>query len=89
MTPNLIATCEKARSGWPCDAELEKLRDNFVQAATPEEKKAAAEAVQIYAMKVVTHIPLGEWYGVSAIRDNITVPSPPPPITVFWGVSKK
>jgi peptide/nickel transport system substrate-binding protein len=89
MTPNLIATCEKARSGWPCDAELEKLRDNFVQAGTPAEKKAAADAVQTYAMKVVTHIPLGEWYAVSAIRDTIGVPSPPPPITVFWGVTKK
>ena len=21
MTPNLVATCEKARAGWPCDAE--------------------------------------------------------------------
>jgi peptide/nickel transport system substrate-binding protein len=89
MTPNLAATCEKARSGWPCDAELEELRDNFARAETPAEKKAAADAVQAYAMKVVTHVPLGEWYSVFAVRDNVTFPSVLPPVTVFWGVTKK
>lgn len=89
MTPNLAATCEKARAGWPCDAELEKLRDAFVAASTPAEKKAAAEAVQKHAMEVVTHVPLGEWIGVWAVRSNIEVPAKPAPVTVFWGMSKK
>lgn len=89
MTPNLIATCEKARSGWPCDDHLEALRDKFTQAATDAEKKAAAEEVQAYAMKVVTHVPLGEWRGLGAARDNLSFPSPLPPISVFWGVSKR
>jgi len=89
MTPNLIATCEKARSGWPCDEKLEKLRDEFVQATTPEARKKAAEAVQTYAMQVVTHVPLGEWYGLAAVRSNIDFPEPLPPVTEFWGVSKK
>ena len=89
MTPNLAATCEKARAGWPCDAELEKLRDAFVAATTPAEKKAAAEVVQKYAMQVVTHIPLGEWVGVWAVRSNIETPEVTAPITVFWGLSKK
>ena len=34
------------------------------RAVTPAEKKAAADAVQNYAMQVVTHVPLGEWFGV-------------------------
>ena len=89
MTPNLATTCEKARGGWPCDAGMEKLRDKFVSASTPAEKKAVAEEVQTYAMQIVTHIPLGEWYGVSAVRANVTTMPVPPPITVFWGVSKK
>jgi peptide/nickel transport system substrate-binding protein len=89
MTPNLAATCEKARAGWPCDAELEKLRDAFVAATTPAEKKAAAEVVQKHAMQVVTHIPLGEWVGVWAVRSNIETPEVTAPITVFWGLSKK
>jgi peptide/nickel transport system substrate-binding protein len=89
MTPNLAATCEKARAGWPCDPELEKLRDAFVAASTQAEKKATAEAVQKHAMEVVTHIPLGEWVGVWAVRSNVDVPAKPAPVTVFWGMSKK
>ena len=76
MTPYLAATCDKARAGWPCDAEIEKLRDKFVHATTEAEKKAAAEEVQARAMKVVTHIPLGEWYALGAARDNIEFPNP-------------
>ena len=89
MTLNLIATCDKARSGWPCDADLEKLRDEYVKAATVAEKKAAADAVQIRALQIVTHIPLGEWFGMRAVRDNVVVPAPLAPATVFWGISKK
>ncbi|MFI5002759.1 MAG: ABC transporter substrate-binding protein [Reyranellales bacterium] len=89
MTPYLAATCDKARAGWPCDADMEKLRDVFVQATTPAEKKAAADAVQAHAMKIVTHIPLGEWFAVSAVRDNVVYPPVLAPVTVFWGVSKK
>jgi peptide/nickel transport system substrate-binding protein len=89
MTPNLVATCEKARAGWPCDPEMEKLRDAFVAATTPAERKAAAEAVQKHAMEVVTHVPLGEWTGVWAVRSNVEVPAKPAPVTVFWNMSKK
>jgi peptide/nickel transport system substrate-binding protein len=89
MTPWLVSTCDKARAGWPCDAEMEKLRDAFVSASTPAEKMATAEAVQKYAMQIVTHIPLGEWFGVWAVRSNVETNPVPPPVTVFWGVSKK
>ena len=89
MTPNLAATCDKARAGWPCDPEIEKLRDKFVAATTPAEKKAAADAVQTRAMQVVTHVPLGEWFAIGAARDNIVFPTVLPPVTVFWGISKK
>src|SRR6185437_5530384 len=89
MTPNLAATCEKARAGWPCDAELEKLRDAFIAANTPADKKAAADAVQKRAMEIVTHIPLGEWTGVWAVRSNVETAAKPAAVTVFWGISKK
>ena len=35
----LTASCEKANFGWPCDAEVEKLRDAFARA--PDLRKAA------------------------------------------------
>jgi len=38
--------------------------------------------------KVVTHIPLGEWYVVTALRENVQTFTPRPPISVFWGVTK-
>jgi peptide/nickel transport system substrate-binding protein len=89
MTPFLTATCDKARAGWPCDEGMEKLRDKFALATTEAEKKAVVEEVQRYAMQIVTHVPLGEWFGVSAVRANIGTMPVPPPITVFWGMTKK
>lgn len=89
MTPYLAATCDKARAGWPCDEQMEKLRDKYVQATTPQEKKAAAEDVQRRFVEIVTHVHLGEWVGVSAVRSNIETRPVPPPVTTFWGMSKK
>ena len=53
--------------GWPCDAEMEKLRDQFARETDPAKQKAIAEAVQVRDTQVVTHIPLGQWY--SALAD--------------------
>ena len=39
--------------------------------------------------QIVTHVPLGEWFGVSAASDKIEFPTPLAPVTVFWGISKK
>ena len=89
MTPYLASNCEKARPGWPCDEAMEKLRDKFVKAETPAEKKAVAEEVQRHAMQIVTHVPLGEWFGASVVRANIGTMAVPPPVTVFWGMTKK
>jgi peptide/nickel transport system substrate-binding protein len=89
MTPYLAANCDKARAGWPCDEVIEKLRDAYVQATTLEQKKAVVEQVQRRVVEVVTHIPLGEWFAVSAVRANVTTRPVPPPVTAFWGVTKK
>jgi peptide/nickel transport system substrate-binding protein len=40
-------------------------------------------------LQIVTHVPLGEWFGVSAASDKIEFPTPLAPVTVFWGISKK
>jgi peptide/nickel transport system substrate-binding protein len=37
----------------------------------------------------VTHVPLGEWTGVWAVRSNIETRAVPPPVIAFWGISKK
>ena len=89
MTPYVAANCDKARAGWPCDEGIEKLRDAYVKATTLEDKKAVAEQVQRRVAEVVTHVPLGEWFVVSAVRSNIGTMQTPPPVTVLWGVTKK
>jgi peptide/nickel transport system substrate-binding protein len=82
------AGCDKAMFGWPCDAEIEKLRDDFARETDPAKQKAIAEAIQVRNTKMVTHIPLGQWYERAAMRKTVegmlTAPVP-----VFWNISLK
>ena len=52
MTGFLNASCDKAMFGWPCDAEMEKLRDDFARETDPAKQKAIAEAVQVRGTRV-------------------------------------
>ena len=67
MTGFLATTWARAYVGWPCDEEMEKLRDAYVRADGAAEQKATAEAVQRHAYDIVTHVPLGEYYSVMAV----------------------
>ena len=82
------SSCEKAMFGWPCDPEMEKLRDDFARETDATKQKAIAEAVQKRATQFVSHINLGQWYQPIAARTNIagimTAPAP-----VFWNIEKK
>jgi len=81
------ASCEKAAFGWPCDAQIEKLRDDFARATEPAKQKEIAEAVQVREAEVVTHIHLGQWYQSGAAKKGVTgfLTAPAP---VFWNVTK-
>jgi peptide/nickel transport system substrate-binding protein len=84
----LNASCEKAMFGWPCDQEMEKLRDDFARETNPVKQKAIAEAIQVRLTQYPTHIPLGQYYSPSAMRKTIegALPAAAP---VFWNVEKK
>jgi peptide/nickel transport system substrate-binding protein len=88
MTGFVNASCEKAAFGWPCDAEMEKLRDDFARETDPAKQKAIVEAVQKRQREVVTHIHLGQYYVPIATRDTVsgilTAAVP-----VFWNIEKK
>jgi len=88
MAGFLNSACDKAMFGWPCDAEMEKLRDQYARETDPPKQKAIAEAVQVRLTQYPTHIPLGQWYGAAAVRQNVTglVEAP---VTVFWNVEMK
>jgi peptide/nickel transport system substrate-binding protein len=82
------ASCDKAMFGWPCDKEIESLRDQFARETDLAKQKAIAEAVQVRATHFPTHIPLGQWYGAVAVRKNIDG-MVEAPVTVFWNIEKK
>jgi peptide/nickel transport system substrate-binding protein len=84
----LNASCDKATFGWPCDAEIERLRDAFAKETDPVKQKAIAEAVSVRASEYPTHVPLGQYLQPSAFRSNITgvlVASN----VAFWNIEKK
>jgi peptide/nickel transport system substrate-binding protein len=82
------AACDKAMFGWPCDPEIEKLRDAFSKEADPAKQKAIAEAVQRRAADYPTHVHLGQFYVPSAVRGNIDGILVAP-VPVLWNVTKK
>ena len=82
------ASCDKAMFGWPCDEQIEKLRDQFARESDSAKQKALAEQVQLRILQYPTHINLGQWYQPVVMRKNIDgVLSAPVP--VFWNVEKK
>ena len=66
------AAGEKSWFGWPSDAELEKLRDQFARETDDGTKKALAEQIQARAFEIGTHAPLGEYVNPIATRKNVT-----------------
>jgi peptide/nickel transport system substrate-binding protein len=81
------ASCEKAWFGWPCDKELEALRDAFAHATDEKQRKALAEQAQVRAMEIGTHVPLGEYLAPVATRKNVKG-IPTGYFLVLWNVSK-
>src|SRR5581483_3865727 len=80
------AGCDKAMFGWPCDPEMEKLREDFARETDPAKQKAIAEATQVREAQIVTHIPLGQWYLGALMRKNVSgmIEAPAP---VFWNIA--
>jgi len=88
MAGFLNASCDKAMFGWPCDKEMESLRDHYAHETNPAKLKAIAEAVQVRLTQYPTHIPLGQWYQPIAARKNVEGILTAP-VAVFWNIEKK
>ncbi len=82
------AACEKASIGWPCDAQIEKLRDDFARTTDPAKRKELAEALQVRLAEYPTYAPLGQYNMPVAMRDTVSG-NLEAPATVFWNVTKK
>ena len=87
-TAFLNASCDKATFGWPCDAELEKLRDAYSKETDPAKQKAIAEQVQLRAAEYPTHAPLGQFTTPTAVGRKASGLLPSPALAL-WNVEKK
>ncbi len=87
-TAGINASCEDAWFGWPCDQELEELRDAFARETDLEVQKELATAIQERALEVVTHGYTGQYYVPMAYRSDRVEGLVPGPATYFWNVRK-
>jgi len=84
------AACDKGLFGWPCNADIEKLRSSYGFAQTMEEKKKIARDLQTLAMEEVAYIPFGQWNQLLAYRsDRISGIVPNTGLVVLWNIVKK
>jgi len=84
----LRSNCEKAWFGWPCDAEIEKMRAAFSDLSGEEQRKALAEKLQARAAETVPYVPIGVQYQIRAHRANL-IGLLTPPAPVYWNVARK
>src|SRR5437667_11827 len=57
----LAANCDAAAPGWPCDAEMERLRDAFGHETDLAKQKEIAEQVPLRAIEVGTPVWVGQY----------------------------
>jgi peptide/nickel transport system substrate-binding protein len=90
VTNYLIASpCDgKNWFGWPCDAELERLRMSFLDADGPAAQRRVYDAIQARAWEVVPFVPVGQLVKPVAHRKSVSglVASP---ILALWNVEKR
>jgi peptide/nickel transport system substrate-binding protein len=73
--------------GWPTSEATEAAVAKWLEAATPEQEKAAYEEINRAAMTDVVYIPNGFYLGYQAWRRNVTGVQKGP-LPFFWGVAK-
>ncbi len=87
-TPFLNAACDKALFGWPCDEQIQALRDEFAREPDPAKQLDIVKKLQRRVAESPTHIHLGQWYRPSAMGTNISG-APVSPVAAFWGYRKE
>ena len=81
--------CDKAFFGWPCDAEMERLRAAWVRETDPARARTMAEDIQRRGMEITVYIPFGQYLLPAARRDTVEGLLRVPETVVFWNVSKR
>ena len=73
--------------GWPTDARLEELRDQWFDAADLAAQKKICEQMQLRAFETIPFMPVGQWYYPWAFRQNLTDMVQCAAV-LFWGVQR-
>ncbi len=81
--------CEKAWFGWPCDPEMEKLREEFVHETDPAKQKALGDAISDRVIEQAYYAPVGQYKAFGAYRKDRLEGWLPGPVAVVWNISKK
>jgi peptide/nickel transport system substrate-binding protein len=74
--------------GWPEDAKIESLRDQYARSSSPDEQKKIAAEIQARVYEQVTYIPLGQYVAPSVWRKSLSGVVDGPATPVFWNVDK-
>ncbi len=78
------ASGEDAWFGWPLDPELEEMRDAFARETDLDAQRALAEAIQLRALEVATHMHAGQYFVPMAFRNDQVGGFVDGPATFFW-----
>jgi peptide/nickel transport system substrate-binding protein len=78
---------ESAWFGWPTDAKLEDLRNQWARTTDPAKRKEIARQIQVEGYKNVNYIPIGQFYVPTFYRKELrgVIVSPVP---FLWNISK-
>jgi peptide/nickel transport system substrate-binding protein len=81
--------CDKAWFGWPCDPEMEKLRDEFIHAEDPGKQKELGYAISDRVIEQGFFAPIGQYKAFGAYRKDKIEGWLPGPVPVVWNIDKK
>jgi peptide/nickel transport system substrate-binding protein len=67
----LSPSCGNSLPGWPCDKELDELRDAWLKETVPAKRKAALDAFHARAFQAVPYVNLGQYSAATGARANL------------------
>ncbi len=73
--------------GWPTNAELERLRDAWIDSSDPAEQKQLARQMQQITLAEALYVPLGRYFQSAAFGRGVTGQLKGP-LPLFWNVTK-
>jgi len=84
----IAANCDKAWFGWPCNAEMERVRDQIARAGELADQQRLSAKLQEMAFADVPYVSIGQWQTPTAYRKSLSgvIVSPVP---FFWNIKKQ